>query len=124
MNGGKRATTWRCAGVSWASGNRRGKRVSGRWRLIRGGLRWRVSIGRLHYEAREWREAVAYLRQAAGAEIPEDVTLFLDPREYREIPADFLALSLHHLGEHEEAVTWGERAVAWSGRAGTDRLRE
>ena len=25
-------------------------------------------IGRLHYEAREWREAVAYLRQAAGAE--------------------------------------------------------
>ena len=81
-------------------------------------------IGRLHYEAREWREAVAYLRQAAGAEIPEDVTLFLDPREYREIPADFLALSLHHLGEHEEAVRWGELAVAWSGRAGTDRLRD
>ena len=81
-------------------------------------------IGRLHYEAREWREAVAYLRQAAGAEIPEDVTLFLDPREYREIPADFLALSLHHLGEHEEAVRWGERAVAWAGRSGTDRLRD
>ena len=81
-------------------------------------------IGRLHYEAREWREAVAYLRQAAGAEIPEDVILFLDPREYREIPADFLALSLHHLGEHEEAVRWGELAVAWSGRAGTDRLRD
>ena len=81
-------------------------------------------IGRLHYEAREWREAVAYLRQAAGAAIPEDVILFLDPREYREIPADFLALSLHHLGEHEEAVRWGELAVAWSGRAGTDRLRD
>ena len=80
-------------------------------------------IGRLHYEAREWREAVAYLRQAAGAEIPEDVTLFLDPGEYRETPADLLALSLHHLGEHEEAVTWGERAVAWAGRSGTDRLR-
>ena len=81
-------------------------------------------IGRLHYEAREWREAVAYLRQAAGATIPEDVILFLDPREYREIPADFLALSLHHLGEHEEAVRWGALAVAWSGRSGTDRLRD
>ena len=81
-------------------------------------------IGRLHYEAREWREAVAYLRQAAGAPIPEDVILFLDPREYREIPADFLALSLHHLGEHEEAVRWGALAVAWSGRSATDRLRD
>ena len=85
-------------------------------------------IGRLHYEAREWREAVAYLSQAAGATIPEDVILFLDPREYREIPADFLALSLHHLGEHEEAVRWGELAVAWSGSnastAATDRLRD
>ena len=80
-------------------------------------------IGRLHYEAREWREAVTYLSQAAGAAIPEDVTLFLDPREYREIPADFLALSLHHLGEHEEAVRWGALALAWAGRAGTDRLR-
>ena len=52
------------------------------------------------------------------------MTLFLDPREYREIPADFLALSLHHLGEHEEAVRWGALALAWAGRAGTDRLRD
>ena len=37
---GKRVTTWRCAGANWASGSKRGRRVSGRWRLIRGGLRW------------------------------------------------------------------------------------
>ena len=36
-------------------------------------------IGRLHYEAREWREAVAYLRQAAGAAIPEDVIALPGP---------------------------------------------
>ena len=41
-NDGKRATTWRCAGGSWASGTMLAKRVSERWRLIRGGLRWRV----------------------------------------------------------------------------------
>ena len=64
------------------------------------------------------------MRRAADAEIPADVILFLDPRQYREIPADLLALSLHHLGEHEEAVRWGERAVAWAGRAATERLRD
>ena len=46
-------------------------------------------IGRLHYEAREWREAVAYLRQAAGAAIPEDVTLFLDPASIGRSPRIF-----------------------------------
>ena len=62
---------------------------------MRAGERWRIHrrlakiaglIGRLHYEAREWREAVTYLSQARRATIPEDVTLFLDPREYREHP--------------------------------------
>ena len=107
--------TWRCAGGSWASGSKlreacqRALAIDPR-RAEMAGL-----IGRLHYEAREWREAVAYLRQAAGAPIPEDVILFLDPREYREIPADFLALSLHHLGEHEEAVRWGD-SWPWRGR--------
>ena len=106
-NGGKRATTWRCAGVSWASGSRRA--AACRRALAIDPRRAEVAglIGRLHYEAREWREAVAYLRQAAGAEIPEDVTLFLDPASIGRSPADFLALSLHHLGEHEEAVTVG-----------------
>ena len=80
-------------------------------------------IGRLHYEAREWREAVAYLREAAGARYRKTSSSSWT-REYREIPADFLALSLHHLGEHEEAVRWGALAVAWSGRSGTDRLRD
>ena len=80
-------------------------------------------IGRLHYEARV-AGGGRVSESGCGATIPEDVILFLDPREYREIPADFLALSLHHLGEHEEAVRWGELAVAWSGRSGTDRLRD
>ena len=120
---GKRAMTWPCAGVSWASGTRRGTACRRAMAIDPRRAEIAGLIGRLHYEAREWREAVAYLSQAAGAAIPEDVTLFLDPREYREIPADFLALSLHHLGEHEEAVRWGALALAWAGRAGTDRLR-
>ena len=31
---------------------------------------------------------------------------------------------MHHLGEHEEALRWGELATTWSGRAATDRLRD
>ena len=81
-------------------------------------------IGRLHYEAREWREAVAYLRQAAGAEIPEDVTLFLDPRVPGD-PRGFPGAELASPGRARGSRTVGRAGRGVVGRdRRTDRLRD
>lgn len=70
-----------------------------------------TAIGQLLYEEQRWAEAARMFERAAGLPFPEDVTLFINPRYYNEIPSDYLALCSDKAKEYGRALAiWSEMA--------------
>lgn len=51
-----------------------------------------TALGQLWFDEQRWEDAERMFARAASLPLPADVILFLNPRYYREIPADYLAL--------------------------------
>jgi len=49
-------------------------------------------MGYVHYNCMDWDNAIPCFQQALQKKIPEDVVLFLNPREYKDIPLDYMAI--------------------------------
>jgi glycosyltransferase involved in cell wall biosynthesis len=69
-----------------------------------------VDLAEYYYEQSMWKECYASVLRAL--EIKEKPLQYLnDPKAWGSLPYDLAALSAHHLGYKEEALTFGEEAL-------------
>jgi len=59
--------------------------------------------GLIFYNCMEWDNAIVCFQQALNEKIPQDVLLFLNPREYKEIPLDYMAICLDRKKQYDKA---------------------
>lgn len=72
--------------------------------------------GQLLFDEQRWGDAERMFARAASLPLPADVILFLNPRYYNEIPADYLALCRDKLHDYGGAL-----AIWWDMAAHTEK---
>lgn len=80
-----------------------------------------MALGRLHYDACEWAQAIPFFAAAASATRPADG--FVQEADYSWAPLDFLGVCLAHAGRHDEALDATLRAMR-AGNPDGERLRK
>jgi glycosyltransferase involved in cell wall biosynthesis len=61
-------------------------------------------IGAIYYIQQRWEEAEGPLRQAMATPVPQDVTLFLNPKAHNSLPMDYLSVALYKMGRYSESA--------------------
>lgn len=68
-----------------------------------------VFMGQILYELQEYEKAIECFEKAISMDIPEDVVLFLNPKEYFDIPADYLVLLYYKTKQYRKAEEIAEK---------------
>lgn len=62
-------------------------------------------VGIYHYNKEEYKDAISFFERAIKCTVDPKITLFSDPREYHDIPADYLSTCYWRIGKKEKAKT-------------------
>jgi glycosyltransferase involved in cell wall biosynthesis len=59
--------------------------------------------GVLHYARQDWNAAIPFFEESLRRPFPEHIVLFIDPRQYHEIPTNFLCLCYYQTNQFSKA---------------------
>lgn len=63
-------------------------------------------LGQIHYDLQNIELSISYFKKSFDSSIPEDVVLFLNPKLYNELPAEYLVLLYNKLHNYEGAIKY------------------
>ncbi len=68
-------------------------------------------IGLIYYNLMDWGKALFYFEQASALSPPSDVVLFMNPREYLDIPLDYISICYDRLRDYGKAFDYNNKLI-------------